>query len=84
MNGVTKHADYIEKAPDFIRTVFTGEYGKCGHCKGDSCKFRKDYEISGVKYEKCNGLTFEFHNPLAEKLPEYINLFKEFFAFKRK
>jgi len=77
-NNITKHSEYIENTPDFIKNVFIGDYGKCKHCKGDNCKFRKDYEIDGQKIEKCNGFTFEFYNPSMEKLPEYINLFKEF------
>ncbi|NCA93248.1 hypothetical protein EOM82_08450 [bacterium] len=77
-NNVTKHGDYIAITPDFIKNVFTGDYGKCKHCKGDSCKFRKDYEIGGNKYEKCNGYTFEFYEPTVEKLPAYIDLFKVF------
>lgn len=84
LNDVTKHGEYIDKAPGFINTVFTGEYGACKHCRGDNCKFRKDYEIGGVRYEKCNGLTFEFHEPTVEKLPEYIKLFAEFFPQKKK
>ncbi|MDD4125534.1 MAG: hypothetical protein PHW77_07420 [Eubacteriales bacterium] len=77
-NKVTKHGDYIANTPYFIKSVFTGDYGKCKHCKGDSCKFRKDYEIGGIKYEKCNGYTFEFYEPTTEKLPAYIDLFKTF------
>ena len=82
LNDVTKHGGYIGNAPDFIKSVFTGEYGKCRHCKGDNCKFRMDYEIGGVKYEKCNGYTFEFYSPDTKKLPEYITLFKEFYCKK--
>lgn len=77
-NDITKHGTFIESTPDFIKSVFIGDYGKCKHCKGDNCKFRKDYEIGGVRYEKCNGVTFEYYEPTTEKLPEYIALFKEF------
>jgi hypothetical protein len=77
-NGVTKHSDYIENSPDYIKNVFTGSYGDCKHCKGESCKFRKTYEIGGIKIEKCNGCTFEFYEPTTEKLPAYIDLFKTF------
>lgn len=82
LSSVTKHAEYIDNTPDFIKTVFTGEWGKCKHCRGDNCRFRKDYEINGVKYEKCNGLTFEFFRPTLEQLPEYIGLFREFFNIR--
>ena len=83
LNNVTKHGEYIANAPDFINTVFTGEYGKCKHCKGDNCKFRKDYEIGQSRYEKCNGVTFEFNEPVPEQLPEYVGLFDEFYAVKK-
>ena len=55
LNKVTKHAPYISAAPDHIKNVFIGEYGNCKHCKGDNCKFRKDYQIDGAVIEKCNG-----------------------------
>lgn len=83
LKQVSKHSDYILKTPEFIRTVFTSEYAKCGHCKGDICKFRKCYNLGGTEYEKCNGRTFEFYNPTLEQLPFYIDLFKEFFGKKR-
>lgn len=79
LNKVTKHAPFISAAPDHIKGAFTGEYGNCKHCKGDHCKFRKDYEIDGVAIEKCNGTTFEFPNPTVERLSDYIALFEEFY-----
>lgn len=82
-NNVTKHADYISNSPGFIKIAFTGDYGTCKHCKGDNCRFRKDYEIDGVKFEKCNGTTFEFCNPKIENIPDYIALFKEFYLARR-
>ncbi len=81
-NNVTRHADYIRTAPSFIQEAFTGKHGTCKHCKGDDCRFRKDYEIDGVKYEKCNGTTFEFYAPDGERLPAYIALFEEFYPTK--
>ncbi|WP_050697822.1 hypothetical protein [Anaeromassilibacillus senegalensis] len=83
-NHVTKHAAYISASPAHIQNAFTGDYGTCKHCKGDSCKFRKDYEIDGVKYEKCNGTTFEFHDPKIENLAYYLALFKEFYPLSKK
>lgn len=82
-SNVTKHAAYISTSPDFIKNVFTGDYGTCKHCKGDNCKFRKDYEIDGVKFEKCNGTTFEFYDPHIENIPEYLALFQEFYPAKK-
>lgn len=78
-NNVTKHAAFVSATPEYIKNVFIGNYGTCKHCKGDSCKFRKDYEIDGVQYEKCNGTTFEFYEPTVERLPDYIALFREFY-----
>ena len=79
LNYVTKHAAYISAAPEHIQMAFTGDYGTCKHCKGDNCKFRKDYEIGCIKYEKCNGTTFEYHDPKIENLADYLALFKEFY-----
>lgn len=79
LNKVTKHASYISAAPDHIKNVFTGEYGNCKHCKGDNCKFRKDYQIDGAVIEKCNGTTFEFPKPTVAFLSDYISLFQEFY-----
>lgn len=83
LNKVTKHAPYINSSPDFIKNVFTGDYGNCKHCKGDHCKFRKDYEIDGIHFEKCNGTTFEFSYPTVERLTDYIQLLQEFFPPKK-
>lgn len=83
LNKVSSHAAYLSAAPELIRDVFLGDYGTCKHCKGDNCKFRKDYEIDGVKYEKCNGTTFEFHGPTLKHLSDYLDLFLEFYPAKR-
>ena len=78
-NHVTRHAAYISASPEHIKKAFTGEYGTCKHCKGDSCKFRKDYEINNITYEKCNGTTFEFPNPKIVYLSDSLALFQEFY-----
>lgn len=83
LNNVTAHSGYIVNAPDFIRESFTGSHGSCQHCKGDDCRFRKDYVIADVTYEKCNGVTFEFFNPELKNLEEYIGLFTEFYPVKK-
>lgn len=78
---IDKHREYIENAQAFIKDVFTGGHGKCNHCrndKGGTCKFRKTYTLDNNFIEKCNGVTFEFWEPNLEKLPDYINLLKEF------
>lgn len=84
LNNVTKHSHYIHNAPARIKQAFISDHGTCKHCKGDHCKFRKDYEINGISYEKCNGTTFEFFEPKSEYIPDYIALFKEFYPQKRK
>ncbi len=88
LNQIDRHAASIEQAKPFIREVFTGERANCNHCREDgdgSCKFRKTYTIGGKTYEKCNGLTFEFHEPDCSKLPDYMALLNEFFPIgKRK
>lgn len=78
-NTVSKLAVYISGLLSYIKTVFTGDYGNCKHCKGDICKFCKEYEIGGMGYEKCNGTTFEFREPKREDIPDYIELFQEFY-----
>lgn len=83
-NDVTKHAPYISQAPDFIKEVFIGSYATCKHCKGERCKFQKTYDIGGVRYEKCNGLTFEFQRPGMSRLDDYLGLFKEFYPVSRR
>jgi hypothetical protein len=82
-NNVSKHSAYIENIPDYMKDVFIGSYGTCVHCKGDHCKFRKDYTIDDVNYEKCNGKTFEFYRPNTSEMNDYIGLFKEFYKSKR-
>lgn len=59
-----------------------GEYGTCKHCKGDECKFRKDYQINGISYQKCSGMTFKFNQPTIEKLQDYLSLFNVFYPVK--
>lgn len=86
LNKIDSHCNYIEKAPFHIKSVFTGEHGKCNHCHNEHdgiCKFRKTYMLDDIKYEKCNGVTFEFWEPNLEKLPDYINLLKEFYIAKK-
>jgi len=49
----------------------------------NNCKMRKTYVINGDLIEKCSGVVFEFHQPDMEKLPDYINLLKEFYTRKK-
>jgi hypothetical protein len=85
-NQIDKHREYIENAPAYIKEVFTGDHGRCGHCGNDKdgqCKFRKTYTLDNRLIEKCNGVTFEFGYPTLEKLPDYISLFKEFYPQRK-
>lgn len=85
-NGIDNHRKYIENSPTFIKEVFVGEHGNCHHChndKGGICKFRKTYTIEDNYIEKCNGIVFEFWCPNLEKLPDYINLLKEFYSVRK-
>lgn len=84
LSDVTKHADFIAAAPAHIKDVFTGESGNCKHCRGEVCRFQKCYEIEGARIEKCNGEVFTFTDASVEKIPDYIGLFKEFYAPKRR
>ena len=87
LNKIDQHARFIEEsAPAYIQEVFTGPRADCRHDRDDGggkCQFRKTYTLEGRLIEKCNGETFEFHQPSVEKLPDYVALFAEFFAPKR-
>ena len=84
LNDITKHADYIVSAPEHIRSAFIGESGNCKHCRGEVCRFQKCYTLAGVRIEKCNGEVFTFTDASAERIPDYISLFKEFYVPKRR
>jgi len=83
---IDKHREFIEDAPSHIKEVFVGEYGNCQHAhdnKDGNCQFRKTYTISDLLIEKCNGRTFEFHNPSLDKIKDYLALFTEFYPKKK-
>jgi hypothetical protein len=85
LNKIDDHIKFIEDAPAYIKKVFTGDYGRCKHCKnqkGDNCKFRKTYTLDNQRIEMCNGVTFEFREPTREKLPDYMRLLAEFYQRK--
>ena len=88
-SDIDKHRSFLENAPQHIKAVFTGNHGDCKHCatghrKDGLCKFRKTYTLDGRRFEKCNGIVFEFGQPSREKLPDYMDLLKEFFAGKKR
>jgi len=86
LNSIDRHREYIENAPFHIKDVFVGNYGNCHRChndKGGACQFRKTYSLDDRIIEKCNGSTFEFHDPSNHKIPDYIGLFTEFYPKKK-
>jgi hypothetical protein len=86
LSKIDKHREYIENTQAFIKNVFMGEQGKCNHCKdykGVMCSFRKSYTLHNILIEKCSGVAFEFWEPNLEKLPDYINLLKEFYPQRK-
>ncbi len=87
LNSIDNHQQYIETTKPYIKEVFTGEFGKCNHCHNEKvgkCKFRKAYTLHNRFIEKCNGITFEFWEPDLAKLPDYLNLLKEFYPIRKK
>jgi len=81
VNNVDKHRAFIENAPTHIKDVFIGNQGTCScNPKKENCHMRKTYTIDGKTIEKCSGVVFEFWNPPIEKLPDYIDLLKEFYT----
>ena len=86
LNDIDRHRAFVENAPSHIKEVFVGEFGNCKHCHNDKdgvCRFRKTYTIDDQSIEKCNGSTFEFHNPSLRRIPDYISLFMEFYPKKK-
>jgi hypothetical protein len=85
LNNIDEHREYIENAPEYIRQPFINEHGKCKHCKNETngtCKFRKSYTLENRFIEKCNGFTFEFHEPTIKRLQDYQALMAEFYPIK--
>lgn len=77
-DNITRHGEYILKAPARIQEVFIGEYADFRHCSDDEngvCRFRKSYTVGDKDLHKCNGRTFEIYNPSggqAGRLPEFV------------
>ena len=86
-SGIDNHRQYIENSPLHIKEVFVGEYANCKHChneKNGTCQFRKTYTIDNRIIDKCNGSTFEFHNPDLRQMHDYVTLFTEFYPNRQK
>lgn len=86
LSSIDEHRAFLESAPAHIKEVFAGPFGDCEHChnekKDGRCQFRKTYTLDGRLIEKCNGNTFWFFNPSAERLEDYMALFTEFYPRK--
>ena len=82
LNGVDKHRAFLESSSAHVLEPFLNDYGRCGHChnqKADGCRFRKSYTLFGQSIDKCNGITFEYRAPQADRLDEYMALLTEFY-----
>lgn len=83
-NNVDKHSAYIENSTAHIKDVFTGNHGNCSCSpKKENCRMRKNYTVDNKTIEKCSGVVFEFWSPTEEKLPDYIDLLKEFYPLSK-
>ena len=86
LNGIDRHRDYLEHAPDFIQAPLVGDQGACQHCHNErdgTCRFRKTYTLHGRRIEKCNGLVFTYERPVLDQLPDYMALLREFYGSKK-
>lgn len=89
--NIDKHRDYIDNAPDFIKTPFINDVGKCKQCdkngggigKKGKCSFKKSYTIGNVLYEKCSGENYYFDNYNLDAIPVYIELIQTFYPDKK-
>lgn len=86
LNQIEAHADYLTQAPWIVKSVFTEEdSATCRHCHNEKdgvCRFRKQYTLEGRLIEKCNGITFEFHDPSLLRLELYMDLIQEFLGLR--
>ncbi len=89
--NIDKHRQYIENAPEYIKTPFINDAGRCKQCdkagggignKG-TCSFKKTYTINGALYEKCSGENYYFNNLELSAIPQYIELLETFYPNKK-
>lgn len=83
LKNIDAHRGFVEASPAHIKGPFIDGNARCNHCKPD-CAFRKSYTIDGEAIDKCGGVTFEFRDTGADRIADYLALFEEFFAVKRK
>ena len=83
LRKVDAHRKYIENAPSHIKESFMKKTRLCTFC-WDKCPSRPAaYTIDGNKIQQCQHGAFYFDNPSVEKLPDYVNLFAEFYPVKK-
>jgi hypothetical protein len=86
LSDVGRHQAYLEQAPDFIKTAFTNNFGRCRHCHNEKdglCRHRKSYVLAGEAIEKCDGYTFEFTEIDCRVIPDYLELLQLFYPRQR-
>ena len=85
LNGIDKRRAFVESAPPHIKSAFlAGSHGDCSCSpKKENCKTRKVYTIDGNVVEKCSGSVYEFPNPTAETLPDFIALLAAFYPIRK-
>ena len=83
-SNINKHRDYIENAPEHIKTIFYGG-GDCP-CRPDKVcphKGQKVYTIDDKEYKKCCHADFGIRKPNIDELSDYIGLLTEFYPAKK-
>jgi predicted transcriptional regulator YdeE len=88
-DNIDKHTAYIESTSPAIKDIFANKDGICTRCGGKKsedfqCKIRKSYVLDGKTIEKCACAAYMFAPPSLEMLSEYMALFDEFYAGKKK
>ena len=76
-NKFTPHFKYINAAPECIINIFTAHHDGCASC-ASPCRTREKYKINGRYVEKCRSYWDLW--PSSKDLPDYMNLFSEFFS----
>jgi hypothetical protein len=84
LNKVDNHRQYIENAPAHIKNAFTSDTGRCTFCWDKCLSQHTGYTVDGQLIQKCQHHKFFFDEPSLEKLPDYIDLLKEFYTRKTK
>jgi len=73
---LTPHFNYIASAPAHIKSIYTTHHDNCLSCPAQ-CRTYKKYSVDGKFIQKCH--PHKDLEPSMKYLPDYINLFLEFF-----